>query len=52
VEQSNLQLNQIALANGAGTAIASCEASLGLAKPSGPPSVRLDPDTTGPLFSD
>jgi phosphate transport system substrate-binding protein len=52
MEQSNLQLSQIALANQAGTAIASCKASLGLAKPSGPSPVRLDPDTSGPLFSD
>ncbi|MGO9266852.1 MAG: phosphate ABC transporter substrate-binding protein PstS [Candidatus Binataceae bacterium] len=51
VEQSNLQLGQI-LANEAGTAIASCQASLGLAKPAAPPAVNLNPDTTGPLFSD
>jgi phosphate transport system substrate-binding protein len=51
-ERSNLQLSQIALVNEAGTAIASCKASLGLAKPGGPPSVGLDSDTAGPLFSD
>ena len=51
LEQSNLQLNQITLANGGGT-IASCKASLGLAKPGNPPPVRIEPDTSGPLFSD
>jgi phosphate transport system substrate-binding protein len=52
VERSNLQLNQIALVNGAGTAIASCKASLGLAKTPANPGVRIDPDSVGSLFSD
>jgi hypothetical protein len=52
MQRSNSQLNQIALANKAGTVIASCNASLGLAKPTANPGVKLDPETTGQLFSD
>ena len=52
VERSNLQLGQITLANGAGTAVASCKASLGLAKPANPGVRKIEPDTVGSLFSD
>jgi phosphate transport system substrate-binding protein len=52
VTRSELQLKQIAISTGTATAGASCKATLGLAKSKVSPSIRLDPDSAGALFSD
>lgn len=52
VDRAEPQLKQIEISNGTAVAVASCKASLGLAKPNAGPAASIDLSNPGPLFSD